>query len=88
MGCGMHQMHYRLLFRIRNDNYRMLCYNFRTFCHHSTLSALEDRPGTDWFMQDGARPHRTVKDFRFLHEKFGNTIIALDYPKFTNTEIA
>ena len=39
-------------------------------------------------MQDGSRPHRTDKVFRFLHEYFGNTVIALDYPKFTNTGIA
>ena len=23
----------------------------------STQLALEDRPGTNWFMEDGARPH-------------------------------
>ncbi|GBN62098.1 hypothetical protein AVEN_238128-1 [Araneus ventricosus] len=36
-------------------------------------------------MQDGARPHRTEKVFRFLDEYFGNRVIALDYPKFTGT---
>ncbi|GBN67988.1 hypothetical protein AVEN_157758-1 [Araneus ventricosus] len=34
-------------------------------------------------MQDGARPQRTEKVFRFLDEYFGNRVIALDYPKFT-----
>lgn len=54
----------------------------------STQLALVDRPGIDWFMQDGARPHRTDKVFRFLHEYFGNRVIALDYPQFTDTGIA
>ncbi|GBN75338.1 hypothetical protein AVEN_6332-1 [Araneus ventricosus] len=51
----------------------------------STQIALEDRPRIEWFMQDGARPHRTEKVFRFLDEYFGNRVIALDYPKFTGT---
>ncbi|GBO16026.1 hypothetical protein AVEN_216859-1 [Araneus ventricosus] len=38
-------------------------------------------------MQDGARPNRTEKLFRFLDEYFGNRVIALDYPKFTGTEM-
>ncbi|GBM26099.1 hypothetical protein AVEN_12855-1 [Araneus ventricosus] len=38
----------------------------------STHLALEDRPRIEWFMQDGARPHRTEKVFRFLDEYFGN----------------
>ena len=49
----------------------------------STQLALEDRLGTNWFLQDGARPHRTGKVFSFLHEYFGNRVIALDYPQFT-----
>lgn len=49
----------------------------------ATQQALEDRPGTEWFMQDGARPHRTEQVFRFLEEYFGNRVIALEYPKFT-----
>ena len=36
-------------------------------------------------MQDGARPHRTDKVFRFLHEYFGNRVIVLDYLQFTDT---
>ncbi|GFU18075.1 uncharacterized protein TNCV_1446341 [Trichonephila clavipes] len=44
---------------------------------------LENRPRTEWFMQDGARPHRTEQVFRFLDEYFGNRVIALEYPKFT-----
>ncbi|GBN94833.1 hypothetical protein AVEN_207844-1 [Araneus ventricosus] len=47
--------------------------------------ALEDRSRIEWFIQDGARPHRTEKVFRFLDEYFGNRVIALDYPKFTGT---
>ncbi|GBO20394.1 hypothetical protein AVEN_176011-1 [Araneus ventricosus] len=48
-------------------------------------TALEDRPKIEWFMQDGARPHRTEKAFRFLDEYFGNRVIALDCLKFTGT---
>ncbi|GBO10004.1 hypothetical protein AVEN_268106-1 [Araneus ventricosus] len=51
----------------------------------STQLALEDRPRIEWFMQDGARPHRTQKVSRFLDEYFGNRVIALDYTKFTDT---
>ncbi|GBN75476.1 hypothetical protein AVEN_190955-1 [Araneus ventricosus] len=51
----------------------------------STQLALEDRPRIEWFMQDGARPHRTEKVFRFLDEYFGNRVIALDRPKVTGT---
>ncbi|GBL80666.1 hypothetical protein AVEN_225321-1 [Araneus ventricosus] len=51
----------------------------------STQLALEDRSRIEWFIQDGARPHRTEKVFRFLDEYFGNRVIALDYPKFTGT---
>ncbi|GBM13394.1 hypothetical protein AVEN_108060-1 [Araneus ventricosus] len=51
----------------------------------STQLALEDRPKIEWFMQDGARPHRTENVFLFLDEYFGNRVIALDYPKFTGT---
>ncbi|GBM27731.1 hypothetical protein AVEN_25350-1 [Araneus ventricosus] len=51
----------------------------------STQLPLEDRPRIEWFMQDGARPRRTEKVFRFLDEHFGNRVIALDYPKFTGT---
>ncbi|GFY16767.1 uncharacterized protein TNCV_4337681 [Trichonephila clavipes] len=43
---------------------------------------LENRPRTEWFMQDGARPHRTEQVFRFLDEYFGNRVIVLEYPKF------
>ncbi|GFX86700.1 uncharacterized protein TNCV_1408981 [Trichonephila clavipes] len=48
----------------------------------ATQQVLENRPRTEWFMQDGARPHRTEQVFRFL-EYFGNRVIALEYPKFT-----
>ncbi|GBM72345.1 hypothetical protein AVEN_210311-1 [Araneus ventricosus] len=39
----------------------------------------------EWFLQDGARPHRTERVFRFLDEYFGNRVIVLEYPKFTGT---
>ncbi|GBM22767.1 hypothetical protein AVEN_196130-1 [Araneus ventricosus] len=45
--------------------------------------ALADRLRFEWFIKNGARPHRTEKVFRFLDEYFGNRVIALDYPKFT-----
>ena len=32
-----------------------------------------------WFMQDGARPHRTAEVFRLLDEHFPGRIIGLDY---------
>ncbi|GFT19222.1 uncharacterized protein TNCV_303401 [Trichonephila clavipes] len=49
----------------------------------ATQQVLENRPRIEWFMQDGARPHRTEQVFRFLDEYFGNRVIALEYPKFT-----
>ncbi|GFW12757.1 uncharacterized protein TNCV_3884671 [Trichonephila clavipes] len=49
----------------------------------ATQQVLKNRPRTEWFMQDGARPHRTEQVFRFLDEYFGNRVIALEYPKFT-----
>ncbi|GBL72753.1 hypothetical protein AVEN_127978-1 [Araneus ventricosus] len=51
----------------------------------STHLALEDQPRIEWFMQDGAQPHRTEKVFHFLDEYFGNRVIVLDYPKLTGT---
>ena len=50
----------------------------------STQLPLEDRPSANWFMHDAARPRRTDKVFRFLHEYFGNGVIVLDYPQFTD----
>lgn len=40
-----------------------------------------------WFMQDGARPHRTIDTFKVLEEHFGRKIIALDTKKFTGNGI-
>ena len=34
-----------------------------------------------YFMQDGARPHRTRKVFNFLHRHFHDRVIALNFPK-------
>ena len=36
-----------------------------------------------WFMQDGARPHRTADVFMWLETTFGERLIALDAEKFT-----
>lgn len=33
-----------------------------------------------WFMQDGARPHRTAQVFSLLHNFFGSRLIGLDAP--------
>lgn len=44
--------------------------------------ALDDHPDTAWFMQDGARPHRTQDVFDVLEEYFDDRVIALDYLKF------
>ena len=49
----------------------------------ATQQALEDQPESAWFMQDGARPHRTAQVFEFLQEYFDNRVIALDYPSFS-----
>ena len=82
----MRQRHYRPFFRTRTITTERYVTILELFV--STQLALEDRPGTDWFMQDRAQPHQTDKVFRFLHEYFGDTVIVLDYPKFTNTGIA
>lgn len=41
-----------------------------------------------WFMQDGARPHRTNRVFEVLEEHFGERILALGYPEATGMGIA
>lgn len=38
-------------------------------------------PEEIWFMQDGARPHRTRAVFDYLEETFDDRVIALDYPE-------
>ena len=84
MGCGMR--HIRIIgpFFVREtittERYVTILEQFV-----STQLALEDRPSANWFMQDAARPRRTDKVFRFLHEYFGNRVIVLDYPQFTDT---
>jgi hypothetical protein len=35
-----------------------------------------------WFMQDGARPHRTPEIFDLLEKHFQERVIAFEYPKF------
>lgn len=50
-------------------------------------NALVDSSATSWFMQDGARPHRTGDTFRFLEEYFDNRVIALNYSCFTGKGI-
>lgn len=49
----------------------------------AVLNTLGDLK-TDWFMQDGARPHRTSDVFTFLEEYFENRVIALHYRKATS----
>lgn len=36
--------------------------------------------GSEWFMQDGARPHRTAEVFSTLETIFGAHVIGLDFP--------
>ncbi|GBM45083.1 hypothetical protein AVEN_152337-1 [Araneus ventricosus] len=43
--------------------------------------ALDNHWNASWFMQDGARPHRTPAVFDFLSERFNDRVIALDYDK-------
>ncbi|GBN07683.1 hypothetical protein AVEN_16643-1 [Araneus ventricosus] len=50
--------------------------------------ALDDHWNASWFMQDGARPHRTPAVFDFLSEHFNDRVIALDYDKHTGSGMA
>ena len=47
------------------------------------LRALEELSTTEWFMDDGARPHCMNHAFRFLEDYFRNRIIALNHSNFT-----
>lgn len=49
----------------------------------ATFQSLEDTPENSWFMQDGARPHRTTAVFEFLEEYFSERVIALHYSRVT-----
>ena len=49
--------------------------------HASFQNALKRFKHSSWFMQDGARPHRTVAVLNFLNEHFDDRVIALDYEK-------
>ena len=40
-----------------------------------------------WWMQDGARPHRTSKIFGLLDQHFGERIISLDANKYNKSGI-
>ena len=40
-----------------------------------------------WFMQDGARPHRTPEVFQLLNQHFGSRIKGMDYPNHFNDGI-
>jgi hypothetical protein len=42
------------------------------------IQGMETDMSQTWFMQDGARPHRTEQVFALLNEYFGEKIIALD----------
>ncbi|GBL80111.1 hypothetical protein AVEN_29105-1 [Araneus ventricosus] len=50
--------------------------------------ALDDHWNASWFMQDGARPHRTPAVFDFLSEHFNDRVIALYYNKHTGSGMA
>nr|GBL80998.1 hypothetical protein AVEN_251481-1 [Araneus ventricosus] len=52
------------------------------------LYALDDHWNASWFMQDGARPHRTHSVFDFLSEHFNDRVIFLDYDKNTGSGVA
>lgn len=41
-----------------------------------------------WFLQNGARPHRTKKGFYILEEYFGDRILALEYAEDTKIWLA
>lgn len=40
-----------------------------------------DMSRDNWFMQDGARPHRTKEVFETIASHFGERVIGLDYPE-------
>ncbi|GBN76795.1 hypothetical protein AVEN_45065-1 [Araneus ventricosus] len=66
---------------IDNERFDVGCIWFTDEAHFHLNGC--DRPRIEWFIQDGARPHRTEKVFRFLDQYFGNRVIALHYPKCT-----
>ncbi|GBN70396.1 hypothetical protein AVEN_55142-1 [Araneus ventricosus] len=47
--------------------------------------AVENHWNAPWFIQDGARTHRTPAVFYFLREHFNDRVIALDYDKHTRS---
>ncbi|GFR08755.1 t-complex protein 1 subunit delta [Trichonephila clavata] len=56
--------------------------NYRKFLDEEFIPFLQghDLVQGHWFMQDGARPHRTADVFEVLNEHFSDRIIGLDYP--------
>ncbi|GFS53505.1 t-complex protein 1 subunit delta [Nephila pilipes] len=56
--------------------------NYRKFLDEEFIPFLHgyDLVQGHWFMQDGARPHRTADVFEMLNEHFSDRIIGLDYP--------
>ncbi|GFS75525.1 PPDK_N domain-containing protein, partial [Nephila pilipes] len=56
--------------------------NYRKFLDEEFIPFLHghDLVQGHWFMQDGARPHRTADVFEVLNEHFSDRIIGLDYP--------
>lgn len=56
---------------------------------NSFIPAIQGDPEFElmWFMQDGARPHRTSNVFDLLDEHFQNRVIALGYPDHTGMGI-
>lgn len=62
---------------LKADQYiELLKEEFFPFCHQN------DYINDYWFMQDGARPHRTENVFTALNQQFGPRIIGLDYPRY------
>ncbi|GFS62489.1 t-complex protein 1 subunit delta [Nephila pilipes] len=56
--------------------------NYRKFLDEEFIPFIHghDLVQGHWFMQDGARPHRTADVFEVLNEHFSDRIIGLDYP--------
>lgn len=52
----------------------------------ATLQGWEDRPGTWWFMQNGARPHHIIVVLSFL-ENTSEIVIALNCSTFAGTDM-
>ncbi|GFT65569.1 uncharacterized protein NPIL_536621 [Nephila pilipes] len=79
----MQKRHFKIFFQLQMITSERFVTNLELV---ATQIALEDL-GIYWFIQDGARRHRTEKMYRFLYEYFENRIIELEYPKFIGTGV-